>query len=80
MAMIEIGGQLFPDDCPEKCPGRIMGYGQGDLCHRCPIFNCTGVFRLLPPEHYRPEWAEAWKKWFDTGMEGLPELYFEVEK
>ena len=72
-----IGGQEFPSKCPEKCLGNHELFMQGGLCHRCPIFNCTGEFLLLEPDDYRKDWAKAWKEWFDSGMKGLPELYFE---
>jgi len=74
---IEIGGERFPKECPETCPGRdeLRFYSQGGLCHRCPIFNCAGDFTLLEPDDYRRDWVRAWKEWFNGGMKGLPELY-----
>jgi len=76
---MEIGGVEFSGKCPEKCPFKddIANYGQGAVCIRCPIFNCAGDFTLLNPEKYRHDWALVWRKWFDTGMRGLPELLLE---
>ena len=70
-----------PDECPEDCPGCQDHIGQGGLCYRCPITNCAPldyegeVIYLVEPEEYRPDWARAWKEWFDGGMKGLPKLY-----
>jgi hypothetical protein len=80
-----IGGQEFPEECPKKCPGKDDNIGQGGLCYRCPIFNCQKfdytqedgkVFKIsmLRPDQYREDWAKNWKKWFDTGMKGYPQL------
>jgi len=69
-----IGGVEFFTKCPEKCPGQTIMPGQGGLCHRCPIFNCAGEFPLLGPGEFRPDWAEAWKTWFEEGMRGYPIL------
>jgi len=71
-----VGGQEFPEKCPENCPGHNELVGQGGLCHRCPIFNCVGPGPLLLSDDYRPDWAKAWREWFDGGMKGLPELRF----
>jgi hypothetical protein len=71
-----IGGFEFPDKCPKDCPGHQESPHQGGFCFRCPIFNCTGdEFRMIEPEHYRPDWAEAWYHWFADGMKYLPNLY-----
>jgi len=76
-----IGGQEFPEKCPENCPGKKEPFMQGGLCHRCPIFNCKSFImeehkvRLVEPEEYRSDWAKAWKEWFDKGMNGYPELF-----
>jgi len=77
-----IGGQEFPNKCPEDCPGRKEPFTQGGLCHYCPIFNCAGDEDtiLLHPKDYRPDWAKAWKEWFDKEMKGFPELRLEKEK
>jgi len=74
---IVIGGQEFPTRCPENCPGRNEPFTQGGLCHRCPIFNCVSKkgMVLLRPEDYRPDWAKAWKEWFESGMKGYPDLW-----
>jgi len=63
-----IGGQEFPDQCPEGCPGRrYENPDQGSLCFRRPIFNCRGPNALLHPDQYQSDWAEEWKRWFDQG-------------
>jgi hypothetical protein len=80
---IRIGGQIFQKGCPKTCPGKKQLPHQGSLCHRCPIFNCASdayELRLLEPDHYRPDWAIVWKRWFDTGMKGFPELKFKMAK
>ena len=46
------------------------------------MFNCKPTddgFRLLEPNDYRPDWAKAWKEWFNSGMQGYPELPLERE-
>ena len=76
MKDIIIGGELFPKECPENCPGKKETVHQGSLCHHCPIFNCAGDhFMLIQPSDYRRDWARVWKEWFDSGMKGLPKLY-----
>ena len=74
MADIMIGGESFNTSCPAECPGKSESFSQGGLCHRCPIFNCAGEFKLLEPSDYRDDWAKAWRRWFDSGMNGFPEL------
>lgn len=76
MSKIIIGGQEFDSLCPLGCPDYGCKFGMNSLCFRCPILNCVGEQPLLRPEDYRPDWAKAWRDWFDGGMEGLPELYF----
>lgn len=82
----------IPDDCPEGCKFGDESFFQGNMCSRCPIFNCKktpcadpsysdkdGFFQLLKPEEYGDEWAKEWKKYFDTmGMKEVyyPQLYF----
>ena len=68
----------FPDNCPRGCPERGKVFSQGDICSRCPIFNCGGdpEYTLLRPEEYREDWAKVWKEWFDNGMKGSPDLRF----
>jgi len=61
----------IPDSCPEKCSLRSDYLYQGNICSRCPIFNCEAIenhdeiFRLLEPEDYREDWAIEWKRFFD---------------
>lgn len=65
----------MPDKCPDECPGNKSPYEQGGLCDRCPVLNCTGNDPLLDPTKYREDWAKEWKKWFNEGMIGYPDLY-----
>jgi hypothetical protein len=69
MNKITIGGEEFPDTCPDNCPQKGQPLSQGDICHRCPIFNCTGKDPLLSPEDYRSDIAKDYKEWFDKWME-----------
>jgi len=76
----------IPDECPSDCPEAKSPFDQSSLCIRCPILNCKqhlvpeilggsgNYFRLIEPSDYRRDWAVEFKKWFDTGMKGLPEL------
>ena len=72
--LIIIGGEEFPAECPPECPFKNQE-DKDDYCYECPIFNCVGPGRLLDPDEYRKDWAKIWKKWFDGGMKGLPELF-----
>jgi len=76
MKPITIGGELFPKECPENCPGKKDSLFQDSFCIRCPIFfiNIGKDFMLICPNDYRRDWARAWKEWFDSGMKGYPEL------
>ncbi len=69
----------FPDTCPKNCPQINKPFYQGNLCHRCPIFNCrkhyTG-FCLIEPDQYRDDWAEQFKNWFDNDFKGYPECEY----
>lgn len=60
----------IPDECGEFCP-RMKEEGikypfsyQGDVCHRCPIVNCSGEDPLIEPEDYSPallnRYLESW--------------------
>lgn len=85
-----IGGVEFPDSCPLECPGHSQMKGHGGLCYRCPIFVCREFdcppdrngnvipMRLVEPEDYRPDWAREWRRWFDGGMKGYPELSLKI--
>lgn len=68
----------FPVDCPKECPEKgkpkLFYQRQGNFCYRCPIFSCRGKFPIVEPEEYREDWAREWKKWFASGMKGLPNL------
>ena len=78
--MITIGKYNFPDNCPEECPQRFQPFYQGNLCSRCPIFNCKKTddgFSLLEPNDYREDWAEAFHIWmFKDNFKGIPSLSF----
>ena len=75
-----------PDFCPLRCWGQRRPFAQGDLCTRCPIFNCrkveveaeyadeNGMFCLINPENYREDWAKIWSEWFKGSMIDFPEL------
>lgn len=74
---IYIGNQLFPTKCSNKCPGKEEPICQGNLCHRCPIFNCVPTedgFCLIEPNNYRQDWAKEFRKWFNNGCKGYPKL------
>ena len=73
---MKIQGIKLPDKCPENCPSLNRAFLPESLCIRCPIFNCEKADPILPPQHYRKDWAKVWKEWFDEGMKGTPELYF----
>lgn len=87
--MILAGKYEIPDTCPLECPFNRGNFGQGDICTRCPIFNCRkfpdsseyadedGFFYLMKPEQYRPDWAKVWYKWFKGDMKEYPILYLE---
>ena len=60
---MKIGKYDFDEECPEYCPGKNEPFYQGSLCTRCPIFNCTGDFKLIEPEDYREDWAEEFYNW-----------------
>ena len=82
---MKIGTELqyeVPDDCPEDCKYKNNKGFQGDICCRCPIFNCKDIYdeelnehigAMLQPNEYRDDWAKEWVEFFKTGKE--PELY-----
>jgi len=75
---MRIGSKLqfeVPDSCPKQCVyhGDMVRYFQGSICHRCPVFNCTGEDPLLSRSDFRDDWAEEWQKFF-KGEEARPEL------
>jgi len=69
-----------PDRCGDFCPrwcdqqnGEAPAFDQGDVCCRCPIFNCQetdgtddgfGKFRLVEPEDFNADIALAYKDWW----------------
>jgi len=73
---MKIAGLHFDDECPRECPGFKENVGQGGVCHRCPVFNCSWnsemEFRLVEPDDFLLSQAQAYRAWFDTGMEGIP--------
>lgn len=74
-----------PDQCPEGCKFKVEAFYQGCMCSRCPVFNCRPpktqedemYMPILAPEHYRPDWAAEWQKFFETGED--PVLYLEKQ-
>lgn len=72
-----IGGFEFDDKSCEKCPERLEPFYQGNLCSRCPIFNCKkdeeDGFCLIESEDYRADWAQEFHTWIASGF--VPELY-----
>lgn len=56
-----------PDVCPKDCKFIIGPFYQGNMCSRCPVFNCahTKGFCLIEPEDYRLDWAKEWKRFFN---------------
>jgi hypothetical protein len=76
-----IGGQEFQDTC-EGCKyninagmptryGEFMAFGQGSICIRCPVFCCFGDAALCHPDGYRPDWAKAWRDFFDGKVQDV---------
>jgi hypothetical protein len=68
----------IPDVCPPNCELKGIDANINGWCDYCPIFNCMSTpvpaefgvgstFKLIEPEDYREDWAEEWKKFFDTG-------------
>jgi hypothetical protein len=60
----------IPDKCPKNCPHKKEPFYQGNMCTRCPIFNCSkdkNNFCLIEPENYREDWAKEWYTFFTTG-------------
>jgi len=76
-----IAGFEFPDECPDICNSSPeMGLNMLlNVCTRCPVYNCAIGTLLVAPEHYRPDWAAEFKRWFDSGCVGIPQLKVEVE-
>jgi hypothetical protein len=71
-----IAGLNFDDISCEKCPERSGAFYQGNLCSRCPIFNCKkdeDAFCLIEPEDYREDWAQEFYAWIASGF--VPEFY-----
>jgi hypothetical protein len=77
----------IPDNCPMTCPFKKEAFYQGNMCSRCPIFNCRkvpdsdGYFQLMKPEEYRENWAKEFKLLFDSLEKDpknyhYPKLYF----
>ena len=49
-----IAGFEFSDECPDECPMYGILFDQGNLCTRCPLFNCGDEdFKLIEPDDYR---------------------------
>lgn len=81
---MKIAGIDLPDDCPDKCPGAKEEKESGEICARCPIFNCKEFdddgekIRLIEPDSFVRFVAFAWKEWFDHGMKGRPPHYRDI--
>jgi len=78
--MIIAGKYIIPAACPKDCKFADEHQHQGNLCHRCPVFNCTSepdengdTTLLLEPEDYREDWAEQWEGFF-MGTIDYPDL------
>jgi hypothetical protein len=70
--MIITGNIEIPDSCPVNCPFTGKAMFQGDMCCRCPVFNCKSEIidiQLLKPEEYREDWGKEFKLFFDS-LEG----------
>lgn len=80
---MKIGKYEFPDKCPDDCKlmHSFIYQGQGCMCHRCPVFNCTTCpgdeFRMMRPDEYRLDWAAEWYEFFRSGK--YPELKLKME-
>ena len=75
---MKIGSKLqfeVPDNCDRchlKPENFLESFSQGDICSRCPIFNCKFMddietdeyWCLINPEEYRDDWAKEWEKCF----------------
>lgn len=71
----------IPKSCPKNCPAKNEPFYQGNLCSRCPVLCCSkdkDGFCVIEPEDYRPDWAEDFKDWFESGFkdECYPRLGF----
>ena len=89
MHTLKIGSELqyeVPDECPEDCPFSVRRQGQGDLCTRCPVFNCSPpkcaedamYMPVIEPKFYRDDWAREWVRFFtlmDNGVVPLTMIY-----
>lgn len=78
LGILVVGGVELPRICPSFCPERGKPFDQGNLCCRCPLFNCVGDV-ILDCNSYRIDWALAWRKWFDNHCQGYPDLPLEKE-
>lgn len=57
----------FDNKCPDACVGKDGNGYQGDICCRCPVFNCSGQYPLLQPDDYREDWAKDFHEWIYNG-------------
>lgn len=78
---MKIGSHLqfeVPDRCPKGCIyfDDFKVYGQSAMCGRCPVFSCQIVgkfpdgepdYSMMPPQHFRNDWAEKWERFFKEG-------------
>ena len=80
MNSITVQGITFTvEDC-RKCPHN-GSFALTSPCAHCPIFLCWAIedtdgsmLRMVEPEDYRKDWAEAFRKWMDGGYKGELEL------
>jgi hypothetical protein len=82
---MHIAGLDFDESVCKKCPERSGAFYQGNLCSRCPIFNCKkdeDGFCLIEPEDYRADWAKEFHAWITSGFspEFYPQLRLKYEK
>lgn len=69
---------MMPDKCPGNCKFKNELFYQGNMCSRCPVFNCCGEFKLIEPDDYREDWAKEFEIFFKT--QKIPVLYLTRKK
>ena len=74
---MQIDKYEFGNECPTDCKGKNEPIYQGNLCSRCPIFNCTPIKDIGPmvePKDYNVEWAGEFYNFIYKGGD-RPKLY-----